>query len=156
MEAPTMIGAHQIAPDTTSLSSYFPLPGLGLLPVHTVLGKEKTTLQRSFTYRQYAGACMGYEIHMGQTSITVAGHEPVLTFSDGHSDGCYLTNTCWGSYVHGILDNDVVVNELLSTYTNEEAASFDYRAFKEAQYDKLAMHIREHLDINQVYQNMKS
>ena len=39
MEAPTMIGAHQIAPDTTSLSSYFPLPGLGLLPVNAFVIK---------------------------------------------------------------------------------------------------------------------
>ncbi len=34
MEAPTLFGAHTVAPDTTSLSSYVPLPGLGLLPVN--------------------------------------------------------------------------------------------------------------------------
>ncbi|HEX6429349.1 MAG TPA: cobyric acid synthase [Niastella sp.] len=129
--------------------------GLGLLPVQTVLGKEKTTLQRSFTYRQYADNCTGYEIHMGETAVTGAGFEPVLTFADGHTDGCYLTNTCWGTYVHGILDNDAVVNDLLSANTNAVAGSFDYRQFREDQYDKLAMLIREHVDIQQVYQNMK-
>jgi adenosylcobyric acid synthase len=130
--------------------------GLGLLPVHTVLGTEKTTLQRTFTFRQYADICTGYEIHMGQTSVTGNGPEPLLTFSDGDTDGCYLTNTCWGTYVHGILDNDAVVNDLLSKYTSEAAASFNYRQYKEDQYDKLAMLIREHIDMDQVYQNMKS
>lgn len=130
--------------------------GLGLLPVHTILGREKTTLQRHFTYRQYSAVCTGYEIHMGQTTITGAGHEPVLTFTDGHTDGCYLTGACWGTYVHGILDNEAVVNDLLSAFTSDAAASFDYRQFKEDQYDKLALHMREHLDINQVYQNMQS
>ena len=34
MQAPMMMGAHRVAPDTISLSSYFPLPGLGILPVN--------------------------------------------------------------------------------------------------------------------------
>lgn len=34
MEAPTLFGAHTVAPDTTSLSAYCPLPGVGLLPVN--------------------------------------------------------------------------------------------------------------------------
>lgn len=34
METPTFMGAHRVAPDTTSLSSWFPLPGLGILPVN--------------------------------------------------------------------------------------------------------------------------
>jgi glyoxylase-like metal-dependent hydrolase (beta-lactamase superfamily II) len=34
-----MIGAHHVAPDTISLSSYFPLPGLGILPVNAFVIK---------------------------------------------------------------------------------------------------------------------
>jgi glyoxylase-like metal-dependent hydrolase (beta-lactamase superfamily II) len=34
-----MIGAHPVAPDTTSLSSYFPLPNLGILPVNAFVIK---------------------------------------------------------------------------------------------------------------------
>jgi adenosylcobyric acid synthase len=130
--------------------------GLGLLPVQTVLGKEKTTLQRTFTYRKSAGNCTGYEIHMGQTAVTGAGYEPLLTFDDGSTDGCYLTSNCWGTYVHGILDNDAVVNELLSAWTDTATDAFDYRQFKEEQYNKLADLIRAHVDIKFVYQNMKS
>jgi adenosylcobyric acid synthase len=130
--------------------------GLGLLPLHTVLTKEKTTLQRTFTYRRHAEQCTGYEIHMGQTAVTGNGYEPLITFTDGGTDGCYAGSTCWGTYVHGILDNDAVVNDLLSTCSNSLATSFDYRQYKEAQYDKLAQLIREHVDLKQVYQNMKS
>jgi adenosylcobyric acid synthase len=132
------------------------IAGLGLLPVHTIIGKEKTTLQRSFTYRTLAAACSGYEIHMGQSSLTRSGPEPLLTFSDGSTDGCYLSNTCWGTYVHGILDNDAVVNDLLSAYSNAATAAFDFRQYKEEQYNKLADLIRGHVDMNQVYQHLKS
>ena len=34
MQQPIMIGAHPVAHDVTCLSSYFPLPGLGILPVN--------------------------------------------------------------------------------------------------------------------------
>jgi len=39
METPTMIGAQLVAPDTTCLSSYCPLPGLGILPVNAFVIK---------------------------------------------------------------------------------------------------------------------
>ena len=35
MEAPTMFGPQTVAPDTTAIVSYSPLPGLGLLPVNS-------------------------------------------------------------------------------------------------------------------------
>ncbi len=34
MQTPTMFGAREVAPDTFCLPSYFPLPGLGILPVN--------------------------------------------------------------------------------------------------------------------------
>lgn len=37
MQAPTMIGAHEVAPETFELSSYLPVPGLGVLPVNAFL-----------------------------------------------------------------------------------------------------------------------
>src|SRR4051812_41428368 len=39
MEAPTMMGAQLVAPDTTCLTSYCPLPGLGILPVNAFVIK---------------------------------------------------------------------------------------------------------------------
>ncbi|MFO1111676.1 MAG: MBL fold metallo-hydrolase [Bradyrhizobium sp.] len=39
MDSPTLIGAQHVAPDVVSLSSYFPLPGLGVLPVNAFVVK---------------------------------------------------------------------------------------------------------------------
>lgn len=45
MEAPTLFGAHTVAPDVTSISSYCPLPGVGLLPVNAfVIHAEQPVL----------------------------------------------------------------------------------------------------------------
>ncbi len=131
------------------------LPGLGLLPVRTILQPVKTTQQRDFTYRQMAEPCRGYEIHMGQTDV-MGTPNPVAQLDNGQPDGYFLHDRCWGTYLHGILDNDVVVNALLSPYTTESTnASFDYAQFKEQQYDRLADLIRQHVDMNQIYASMR-
>ncbi|MCW3466587.1 cobyric acid synthase [Chitinophaga nivalis] len=126
------------------------LPGLGILPVTTVLTKEKTTRQRKFYYRDAERICEGYEIHMGET--TCEHPRPLNRLEDGTPDGYAAGATCWGTYLHGILDNEAVVSDLLAacgkTTTEEE---FDYRRFREEQYNKLATHIREHLDVAAVY-----
>ena len=60
-----------------------------------------------------------------------------------------------GTYVHGILDNAPFVDFLLSPFKEKmELADkpFDYKAFKEEQYDKLARHVRQHVDMKQIYQ----
>ena len=81
----------------------------------------------------------GYEIHMGQTSLlpgTVA--RPVAKLEDGREDGYYMNDRCWGSYLHGILDNPEVLDRLAKGLTKDSSKPFDYEAFKEEQYDKLA------------------
>ncbi|WP_249219672.1 cobyric acid synthase [Chitinophaga sp. HK235] len=127
------------------------MPGLGILPVSTVLTREKITRQRRFTYRQQAASCEGYEIHMGHTTGETSS--PLNVLDDGQPDGYFLSNRCWGTYLHGILDNTAVLDDLLAACgkTVTTAQSFDYRAFRSAQYDKLAAHIRQHLDMESVY-----
>src|SRR6202012_1595420 len=52
--------------------------GLGLLPVHTVLAKEKTTVRRRMRYGAADGPVFeGYEIHMGQTDTDVQPRQPL-------------------------------------------------------------------------------
>ena len=130
------------------------LPGLGILPVTTVLTREKTTEQRTFRYRSYEKPCTGYEIHMGDTSSESPSALNELNGGDG--EGYFLHDRCWGTYLHGILDNDIVINDLLASCGKADVVKdFDYRSFKETQYDKLAMHIREHLDIPAVYKALE-
>ena len=98
----------------------------------------------------------GYEIHMGQTQpFGSAMPSPLLHLSDGRQDGYIVDNKCMGTYVHGILDNASFVDFLLQPFAeklNQTKATFDYQAFKEEQYDKLADHVRQHVDMQRIYQ----
>lgn len=128
------------------------LPGLGLLPQYTVMEKEKVTVQDRFYFLEDKTLCRGYEIHMGKTTLANGVPEkPVATFPDGRTDGYYLDDTCWGCYLHGILDNSNVLDRLAAGFTTNKTAPFDYERFKEEQYDKLAALVREHTDMEYVY-----
>jgi adenosylcobyric acid synthase len=85
------------------------VPGLGLLPVETVLGREKTTCVRSATT---AGGTTfdAYEIHLGQTVAL----EPVTPFAfvDGRAEGARVERVA-GTYLHGALEDAAVSAELL-------------------------------------------
>lgn len=112
------------------------LPGLGLLPIHTTITTEKTTKQVTF---QFDGQnCQGYEIHQGVSDTD----EPIL-----------FGEHCIGTYIHGFLDNPAVINRLLSDYVDTDQVEIsDPQAFKEEQYDKLAAHVRKHVDMERLYQ----
>ena len=66
-----------------------------------------------------------------------------------------LDNTCWGSYMHGILDNPEVLDNLAEGFDKETTDHpFDYAAFKEEQYDKLANLVRKHVDMDYIYRQL--
>ncbi len=127
--------------------------GLGLLPVKTILKTEKTTIQRNFTHLNHTIPCQGYEIHMGETKA-IGNDKPVNFYPDGTTDGYLLNDKCWGTYLHGILDNSSVINSILAPYTSEAEIISDYQDFKESQYDKLANLIRENIDMKQIYKSL--
>ncbi len=129
------------------------LPGLGLLPVKTVLQPEKTTQQCTFHFRGNEEQCVGYEIHMGRTDALHPG-EPVATFPDGRRDGYYLDAKTWGTYLHGILDNQLVIDSILEPYTREKGISYSYQDYKEQQYDKLADLLRANIDMELIYKSI--
>ena len=130
--------------------------GLGLLPQYTVITPEKTTLQRTFRFLDGAErGCKGYEIHMGETHLMEGAEPHPLAFWENDSEEGYLLNErCWGTYLHGILDNSEVL-DFLESGLNENRAdkshSFSYEMFKEEQYNKLADLVREHIDMDKVY-----
>jgi adenosylcobyric acid synthase len=107
-------------------------------------------------FRHFAGICQGYEIHMGET-IPYAGAQPLnYLVEGGATDGYFLHARCWGTYLHGILDNPVVIEDLLSPYTTQVGATYDYHQYKEEQYDKLAALLREHINIADIYKSLQS
>ena len=62
-----------------------------------------------------------------------------------------------GTYVHGIFDNEDLAFLLVNNIANTKGctlgadADFDYQAFKEGQYDKLAQVVRDNIDMAAVY-----
>jgi adenosylcobyric acid synthase len=130
------------------------MAGLGLLPVVTTLSKEKRTVQTRFHFANRSEICSGYEIHMGKTKLMNA--KALCELEDGTKDGCRVSPKLWGTYLHGILDNKAVVEEILqANKLQADVAEFDYEAFKEEQYNKLADHLRACVDMEYVYSVMK-
>ncbi len=121
------------------------LPGLGLLPIHTTMTPEKTTRQVTFDFNGHS--CQGYEIHQGVSDT----QEMILQ-----------TDHCLGTYIHGILDNQPVIEHLLKAHGDcprcEQRSEIqgdcpqNVAAFKDQQYDKLAAHVRKHVDMERIYQ----
>ena len=130
------------------------LPGLGLLPVSTRMQGEKVTRQVRFRFLEDSAVCEGYEIHMGTTTpLADVPVSPLNHLADGREDGNFVDRTCMGTYVHGILDNPSVIDYLLEPFADKlKETAFDYKAFKEEQYDKLAAHVRKHVDLPLIYQ----
>ena len=134
------------------------LPGLGLLPVSTTILGEKITRQVDFNFLDSNVVCHGYEIHMGNTVASEAAEvSPLNSISDGQADGCFVNERCMGTYIHGILDNGAFIDFLLKPFAGKmEHKEFDFASFKEEQYNKLADHVRSHVNMDIIYQLMKS
>ena len=112
------------------------MPGLGLLPIDTTMGREKTTRQVEFEFN--GATCRGYEIHQG-TSTT--------------RDQVVQKDNCIGTYIHGFLDNAAVTDHILKPFAAAQAArpAPSLLEFKEQQYDRLADHVRRHIDMERLY-----
>lgn len=131
------------------------IPGLGIFPQATIIEKEKITRQSQFTFGSDPTICRGYEIHMGRTTTTGNQPEqPIVFLHDGRTDGYHLNERCWGTYMHGIFDNSIVLNDLAKGFSKETDEAFDYNQFKDLQYDLLAQHVRSHVDLNYIYSTL--
>jgi len=112
------------------------LPGLGLLPIHTTMTAVKTTQQVVFQFEGHE--CRGYEIHQGVSDT---------------DEAIVQTDHCIGTYIHGFFDNAPVIDFLLrDRLAKSEARVQSYEDFKEEQYDRLADHVRQHVDMTKIYE----
>ena len=147
-----MMGQEVLDPEHVE-SDVERMPGLGILPLTTTMNGEKRTVQVDFNWETSAGpsACKGYEIHMGITRPVAAGEKskPVTTYKE--------STRCWGSYIHGILDNAPIIDELLSPWleNKEEESAFDYHAYKQQQYDLLADVVRHEINMPELYRILR-
>ena len=125
--------------------------GLGVFNIETVMTRKKQTLQRQFRFKNKSKVCVGYEIHMGETSSPKGLH---LNMVDGEPEGYYDGKMSWGTYMHGIFDNVEVVNELLRL-KYPDRKTFDYQSFRQGQYEQLADLVDHHLDMEAILKDIQ-
>lgn len=137
--------------------------GLGLLDTSTVFqgGKTRTRIhgcirEEQNLYGLENRQLEGYEIHMGATT-NLGGAVPMIELEDGRTDA-YMTpdGRIWGSYLHGIFDNEDLVFGLVHDIMREKGINpgenhLSVAEYKEIQYNKLADLIRNNLDMDQIY-----
>lgn len=142
---------HHVEGDISSI------PGLALLPVTTELTTEKRTEQVQFRFREGDALCKGYEIHMG---VSVSERPSALCRigepgQEGRDDGYFESSRLWGTYIHGIFDNEPVIDWLLKEHSAKRSApADDPAAYREKQYDRLADHVRKNTDMELFYGNV--
>lgn len=144
------------------------IKGLGLLPIKTIFEKEKTRTRVKGSFKNIDGTLkelsnisfQGYEIHMGITELLKESvYMNEITDIEGiiKEDGTSLNNV-YGTYVHGIFDEEEVVKRIVSIlFKNkgldyENIKTFDFAKYKEEQYDLLAKGLRESLDMKKIYE----
>jgi len=132
------------------------VPGLGLLEVETTFAREKRTVQATHRLRPAAGplaetgglTLAGYEIHMGETSLS-PGQAPLADdLADGRPTGAVRADgRVFGSYLHGFFDNLDFTRRFLSGlrqfrpggHSGDEASGpATYQEIKEGEYERLA------------------
>lgn len=159
-----MLGVEILDPYNVE-SDQFSTPGLGLLPISTKMSKDKQTNQAEFIYynENYPtnDKMTGYEIHMGQSRVLDKSMVIPLFKMINNKDASViegyknLTNTVFGTYLHGVFDNDSLrrtfINKLrLNKNLTEMPIKFKYKEHKEAAYDRLAKIVEANLDMDKL------
>ncbi len=123
------------------------MPGLGHLPVSTVMRGDKT-VKRVTGHSALWGGCSfsGYEIHMGETNAC-EGREL--------GDAILSAGKVYGTYVHGLFDDDEFRHRFLVSARQASGLAPAERliavtAAREARIDRWANHLRESLDLQQI------
>jgi adenosylcobyric acid synthase len=147
--------------------------GLGLLGIVTVFRAAKTTHQVTGVtlesrFFEAGQTIQGYEIHMGESTL---GKEAACLFeitsrSDRPTDireGCASpTLNVFGTYVHGIFDNDAIRFGLVNRICRKKGvpemrptSASSFAADKERRYRDLARTIAARLRMKVIYDAMK-
>ena len=147
-------------------SDHDEMEGLGLLDIETVFGQAKTTCQAEGRIvngpfgigASETGQLKGYEIHMGESTGDIGVFEiRRLSATAGTKGGGALLDgsqkgSCFGTYLHGIFENDAFRRSLLNRLRERKClapldAPVSYGRLKEEALDRLAGLLREHLDM---------
>jgi len=163
-----MLGRKILDPDGVE-STTREMDGMGLLDIVTKLNRVKTTCKVSAELKDGSGifsllqgavppalkALQGYEIHMGETT----GDVGLFTIdrlnssksSSGIPDGSASGNV-WGTYIHGIFDNDEFRRVFLNGVRKKKGlplkeTTFSFHETKMKAIDKWAGIVKNKVDI---------
>jgi adenosylcobyric acid synthase len=147
------------------------VPGLGLLPIRTIMQSDKVTrnVTGSMVSRALFGTPVadsqvsGYEIHVGRTAYqTGAAHFAVLSADLGSSgerdDGCVSANKrVFGTYLHGLFDNDSFRHQFLlaarAFYKLGVPSELRlWKQLREESFDRLAREVEKALDMEAIFE----
>ena len=163
-----MLGRRVLDPSGVE-SNLKEMAGLSLLDMETELLGEKVTTQvkARMLWKELADPeeqLHGYEIHMGR-SKTLGPTTPLLEIVRRNDESVRVQDglvsrdgRAWGSYLHGLFDNDSLRHRLVHRLIppGDKLASRakleSFHQWKEQQYDRLAEHLRTHLDMDRIYQ----
>lgn len=139
--------------------------GLGILPMVTEFYAQKHTVQSKGTIlsdRDFLKSCtgetvVGYEIHMGRSTID-EGQAPLFNLTSNgisYTDGLQA-GSAFGTYLHGVFDNDGLRTGLLTWLWQRRGcprpveATLSQSALRESAFNELADLVRQSCDIERV------
>ncbi|ASS86045.1 cobyric acid synthase [Geobacillus stearothermophilus] len=134
--------------------------GLGLLPMETTLERTKITIRSEgvLTWGGERFAVQGYEIHMGR-SAPLSGYAPLIEADGRHEGAKHSDERVLGTYMHDLFHNDAFRTAFLNAIRREKGAplhgAVSFHTRKEAMFDRLAAHVREHVDVGRIEQMMR-
>jgi adenosylcobyric acid synthase len=149
------------------------IPGLALLPVETVIEKNKELSQvsglvrTSMPFANSGTPFTGYEIHMGKTVPTGKKSKSAksavfkITRKLGRefsgSDGCVSSDgLVFGTYIHGIFDRKEMRDSLIKWLCSRKGINPDIIIQNEADdseesFEKLADMVEKYLDLSELH-----
>lgn len=133
------------------------MDGLGLLPMSTVLEKEKTLTLCKGVHLESGQPVQGYEIHHGQDQVPAL--RPVIKLEDGTLAGAASDGLVWGVYWHGVFDSDGFrrwfIDRLRIRKGLPAKGEICCRYDIEPALDRLAGVVRQSLDMEAIYRLLK-
>ena len=158
-----MLGKRINDPD--SIESDRPIvQALGILDIETTFSREKTTTLTDARIVSNEGLLTGmadipvsgYEIHVGDSHASKGTTTAIQSIPDRHTIG-YIDSTgrIFGSYMHGLFENENFAQHIITNIARMSGIHIQHTTnqfSQNAEYDKLANHLRNHLDLAKIYQ----
>ena len=150
-----MLGATIVDTDGWEVGKGETEAGFGLFPTTTLFQGEKITANVSGA--AFGVPVSGYEIHAGKT---VGNTQPFVNITNregnavNYADGDMRDDRVFGTYLHGIFDSgafrSAFLNRLRRAKSIAEQSGTDLNQQRDAEIERLAATVREHLDMQRV------